>query len=310
MLNDVHVKPVASVHTGSRKREGGAQVAILRPRVCAALLGLWLAGAAVMAAQAAEDAMQNAPAEQAASAVTEPLLVGMPYVVPPHVAGSKVRTPEGMAALLIEQLNKQVPVHTVAVISDASGGRISQNTPAQAPAVQLIALDAPARQNWRREGATVIPSGYRAGIMAIMRTDTDIQSWDDLRGRTVCLAQGSLLAGTMQARYGVTEKVFRAPADSLLDLRIGGCDAAVHDSTMLAALLEFPEWQKFSARLPVQDERDLVFVVDAGFASAVELLQNQVAQWQETELLPKLTRQAAQDIAFEVYMDQEVPDCH
>src|SRR5690606_12492344 len=105
-------------------------------------------------------------------------------------------------------------------------------------------------------GAVVIPTGYRAGVMAIMRTDTDIRQWEDLRGRIVCLTEESGLVGALHERYGATEKVYRAPADALLDLRIGGCDATVHDSTMLQALLEFPEWEKFSARLPVQNMRE------------------------------------------------------
>ncbi len=258
MLNDAHIKQLSGT-----------------------LLSLVLAGGAASVA--------------AGSTLPDPLALGVNYVVPPHKPGAKVRTPEGMAPLLIEHLNKRVPVQPVT---------------ATAVDAQLVSLDTQSRQKLRSEGTTVIPTGYQAGIMAIMRTDTDIKRWEDLRGRTVCLAEGSLLAGTMQARYGATEKVFRAPADSLLDLRIGGCDAAVHDSTMLKALLEFPEWQKFSAQLPVQNERDLVFVVAEGSASLADALRSEVAQWQHADLLTKLTRQAVQDIAFEVYMDQEVPDCH
>lgn len=233
---------------------------------------------------------------------TEPLTLGMSYVVPPHVPGSKVRTPEGLAPLLAERLEKAVPLKTVSVASATSGSE--QRQTADAFLLQLNADEA------TREPGQVIPTGYRAGIMAIMRTDTDIKRWEDLRGRTVCLAEGGGLVGQMQARYGAVEKVFRAPADALLDLRIGGCDATVHDSTMLEALLDFPEWQKFSARLPVQQERDLAFIVPENATALAEILQSQVRQWQESDLLARLTRQAARDIAFEVYMDQEVPDCH
>ena len=105
----------------------------------------------------------------------------------------------------------------------------------------------------------------------------------------------------MQARYGAIEKLHRAPADALLDLRIGGCDATVHDSTMLHALLSFPEWKKFSARLPVQQERELAFVVNEPDAEWVQDLRSTVRQWRDKKLLAKLTEQSAHDIAFEVY---------
>jgi len=240
-----------------------------------------------------------------AATAPSPLALGMAYVVPPHVPGSKVRTPEGLAPLLAERLAKQLPVQPVAV------PQTDAFSPAGQGLQQVDALLLPLGDEAAvRPRAVVIPSGYRSGIMAIMRTDTDIRRWEDLRGRTVCLAEGSGLAGRMQAEYGAIEKVFRAPADALLDLRIGGCDAAVHDSVMLEALLEFPEWKKFSARLPVQHEKDLAFVLPENDPALVQLVRVQVKKWQDAKLLAKLTKQSARDIAFEVYMDQEVPDCH
>lgn len=236
------------------------------------------------------------------TAAAQPLTLGMSYVVPPHAAGAKVRTPEGLAPVLAERLGKTLRLQAVPV-----GPGVAANfagDPADALLLPLSAAEA------GQAAGQVIPTGYRAGIMAIMRTDTDIHQWSDLRGRTVCLAEGSGLAGRLQTDYGAVEKIFRAPADALLDLRIGGCDAAVHDSTLLEAVLEFPEWQKFSARLPVRQERDLAFVVPAHATALADTLRSQAHAWQQDDLLQRLTRQAARDIAFEVYMDQEVPDCH
>ena len=245
----------------------------------------------------------------AAFAGTETLTLGMAYVVPAHQPGAKVRTPEGMAPLLADWLTKrslvsEIPVTTERVVLTAEG-----EAAASQGEVDAFLLSLPADTPKDRVGS-VIPTGYRAGMMAIMRTDTDIHHWEDLRGRTVCLTQESGLAGSLEERYGAIEKVFRAPADALLDLRIGGCDATVHDSAMLEALLEFPEWKKFSARLPIQDERELLFIVPEHSSRFAQALGDQVRQWQESRLLNELTQQAARDIAFEVYMDQEVPDCH
>src|SRR3546814_17373291 len=86
--------------------------------------------------------------------------------------------------------------------------------------------------------------------MAIMRTDTDIKSWQQLKGRTVCLSEGGRYVGALTRQYGAVEIVFKAPADSLLALRTGGCAAAVHDDVMLKELLKLPEWKKFSSSLP------------------------------------------------------------
>src|SRR5690606_9156293 len=210
---------------------------------------------------------------------------------------------EGPAALLAERLSKSLPLETVQL---ADGAKAKAKAEAEADA-RLVPLTP---EELAAQAEAVIPTGYRAGLMAIMRTDTDIHRWEDLRDRTVCLAEGSGLAGERQARYGAIEKVYRAPADALLDLRIGGCDATVHDSTMLHALLAFPEWRKFSAQLPIQEERELAFVVSDPAADWVQEVRSAVRNWQSQKLLAKLTQQSAHDIAFEVYMDQEVPDCH
>ncbi len=236
---------------------------------------------------------------------TEALTLGMAYVVPPHVSGAKVRTPEGVAPLLAERLAELVPVKQITAAPITQ--RQSDGPGLSEVDALLVPLEPGAEGDKQR---VVIPTGYRAGIMAIMRTDTDIKRWEDLQGRTVCITEASGLTGQLQSRYGAIEKVYRAPADALLDLRIGGCDATVHDSTMLQALLKFPEWKKFSARLPVQQERDLAFIVKRSDTELAKTLQSRVGEWRKSDLLAKLTHQSARDIAFEVYLDQEVPDCH
>ncbi|HLV28164.1 MAG TPA: transporter substrate-binding domain-containing protein [Burkholderiaceae bacterium] len=273
--------------------------------IVAAVLGV-SAGAVGQTVPAGEgDAV--APEKTAVAGVTQaaPVSLGLPYVVPPHVPGAKVRTPEGLAPLLAEQLARSLPLEQVAV--PRAVHRQIDARAAPATDILLLPLD---QGELVGDEHVVVPTGYRAGVMAIMRTDTDIRSWEDLRGRTVCLTEGGGLVGQMQARHGAIEKVFRAPADALLDLRIGGCDAAVHDSTMLEAVLAFPEWKKFSARLPVQREKDLAFILPKDEPALIEAVQSEVRQWRQTDLLARLTRQSAQDIAFEVYLDQEAPDCH
>src|SRR5690606_4787995 len=100
--------------------------------------------------------------------------------------------------------------------------------------------------------------------------------------------------------------VFKAPADSLLALRIGGCDAAVHDSAMLSELIKLPEWKKFSARLPVQDLAPLAFVVAAGDVESAAYLKTVAKDWAKNGYFQKVTKAAVNDIAFEVYLDQTV----
>ncbi|MCC2596795.1 transporter substrate-binding domain-containing protein [Pusillimonas sp. MFBS29] len=233
------------------------------------------------------------------------LQVGMSYVVPPFVGGSKVRTPEAIDTALAQALAGKLALALQAVPAQAGGKEmlLGEDRPR---AVLVPASDV---QSTRQTSVT-IPTGYELAPMAIMRTDTDIKSWKQLKDRTVCLSEGGRYVGTMAARYGAREMIYRAPADALLALRTGECDAAVHDETMLRSLLKLPEWKKFSANLTVKDKEPLVFVAAADDQPVVSALKQLTREWKSRKELAALTKTRANDIAFEVYLDQVVADCH
>jgi polar amino acid transport system substrate-binding protein len=160
------------------------------------------------------------------------------------------------------------------------------------------------------ENLEVVPLGYRAAPMAIMRTDSSIRRWEQLRGRTACVAEGGNYVGDLEARYGAVEIVHPSPADALLALRTGGCDVMVHDSPMLEELIRLPEWKKFSRRLPPRPSSTLALLVPSTDSQAVSRVQDVVEEWKANAFAQALVKNAVRNIAFEVYLDQEVPDCH
>lgn len=261
-----------------------------------ALLGVALAGACSITFAA--NAVKNAGQPGA-------LLVGLHHVAPPYSAGAKFRTPENIDSFLAESVAEQMKARLTAV-------PVSQKDRANAIASRKtnIVLTTLSGSDALGKSVAIVPTGYSSGPMAIMRTDTTIKTWEQLKGRKVCVAQDGRYAGTIAQKYGATEMVFRAPADALLALRIGDCDAAVHDSTMLEQLLKLPEWKKFSARLPIGQVSPLVFAVPASDTHTVKLLSRVASDWSATGHLKQLTEKMVRNIAFEVYLDQNVPDCH
>jgi polar amino acid transport system substrate-binding protein len=261
----------------------------------------------MLLAAASACAVGNVSADNALERVKQQgrLVAGVAYVVPEYKAGAKFRTPERLDTALAEEVARRmgVPLRTLSATA-ADRARLL----AAGKADLLVAASADGDP--LRRSAALIPTGYSAGPMAIMRSDTDIKTWEQLKGRTVCVAEDGRHVGTISAKYGAVEKVFKAPADSLLALRIGGCDAAVHDSALLEELIKFPEWKKFSARLPVGPRTPVVFAVPAGDANAKAFLNQVAAEWRASAYLAQLVRKTVRHIAFEVYLDQDVPDCH
>ena len=233
------------------------------------------------------------------------LNVGVSVIVPPYVAGAKYRTPESIETLLAEDLAARLQV-SLAALRATPANRMQLLAGGNADVV----LAAVADTDPLLRTAQVIPTGYTAAPLAILRTDTDIKQPQQLKGRTVCLSEGGAYVGIMAARYGATEKIYPAPADSLLALRTGACDAAVHDDAMLNELLKLPEWKKFSARLPVGPRTALVLIAPAGDADTLAFLKKTARAWAESSYWPQIRKKWANDVAFEVYLDQNVPDCH
>lgn len=225
-----------------------------------------------------------------------PVHVGLAHVPAKPVPGAKDRTPVNIETLLA---------------GNAAGAALEELAFAQA----LEQLESGKLDAWAGVMAhdATLPAGIKvhrldwsAGPMATMRTDTDIRSWQDLRGRTVCLSADGRFVGEMAARFGAIEQIYGHAADALLGVRIGECDATVQDESFLHHLLQFPEWKKFSATLKPYREAQLVLLQAPAGRSA----SNRLADAFGRKLVAKQAETQARDIAFEVYMDQVVPDCH
>ena len=155
-----------------------------------------------------------------------------------------------------------------------------------------------------------IETGYRSAKSVAMRTDTDIVEWSNLAGRIVCVAEAGVDEQRIAASHGATLRIERAPALSLMLVRTGECDAALHDEALLAALFEEEGWQKFSATLPpVEPSALVVETVDSNPALRREVEEAVRALAADSEWGTRRARWA-RNVSFEVYLEQDAPDCH
>jgi polar amino acid transport system substrate-binding protein len=89
-----------------------------------------------------------------------------------------------------------------------------------------------ASMQWTEERAqilTFVPTPYdQSGGAAIARKGIGLTRWEDLKGKPVCLSQGSNFAKPLVETYGAQVKGYPGMPESLLALRGGNCVAAVH----------------------------------------------------------------------------------
>lgn len=271
-------------------------------RLCLAAL-LAVALPALLGAAAQPGAAADPLAAACARGV---LVVGVPFLADAPLAGAKVRTPERLDGVAAERLARQLglPLQLRRLAAGDAAAQLASG------AVDLVLAD-------RRDGAplaaqapgmAVVGTGYATAPKAVIRGDTALRRWQDVAGRSVCMADAAQGAQALAQRHGATVRTYRAPSDALVAVREGACDLALIDDAVWAPLMKFPEWKKFSATLAPQGRAPNWYgwppPADAAWLAA------QMQAWHREGAWTAMTAKWARDVAFDVYLDQEVPDCH
>lgn len=233
------------------------------------------------------------------------LIVGVPYLAPPLAAGAKVRTPERLDSAIAQRLGKDLGLPVTLEQVDA---RQAQALLASG-AVDLVLADQADAEGMLPSGIRRVPTGYATRPQAVIRDDTAMRRWPDAAGRTACMSEAAVAAQALARRWGATVRVYRVPSDALVAVRQGQCDLGLVDDTVRAPLMSYPEWKKFSATLPLEGSAvEHVWLLrdkaEAGW------LAGRMREWRGQEGWRKMTSQWARNVAFDVYLDQSVPDCH
>lgn len=134
---------------------------------------------------------------------------------------------------------------------------------------------------------------YRVGGAVIVPKQSDIRRWEDLKGKTVCISQGSSYTRPVQVEYGAIPKGFKGSAESLLALRGDNCAGAVHDNTLLQPLVRGnPEWQNYRIVLPELNPAPTVIWTRKGEQDTISAVDRIVQNWHRSGWLVATEKKA------------------
>lgn len=273
---------------------------LLRPTLVAALLAIaTLAGAT----------HPSEPSAFAAARVRGELVVGVPYLAPPAKAGAKIRTPERLDTAIAQKLGERLglPVSLRQVSSEEIVSALASGQ------IDLMLTESVDSKRAVADAATLssVPTGYFTRPKAIIRSDTRLRQGTELKGRRVCMASANSQAQSRANAWGAQVAVYRVPSEALVAVREGSCDVALIDDAVWTPLMRFPEWKKFSSTLTPDGPRsERIWQLASGDAASRVWLEGEMRTWQRDNAWKTLTAKWARDVAFDVYLDQEVPDCH
>jgi polar amino acid transport system substrate-binding protein len=95
----------------------------------------------------------------------------------------------------------------------------------------------------------VQPQYYGAGVNVLALKSAGFKSWDQLRGKKVCLIQGTFTNKDLQTKYGVQGLAFPGTAEAYTALRNGSCVAFAYDDTAIQGELLKPQWKDYDMPL-------------------------------------------------------------
>ena len=137
----------------------------------------------------------------------------------------------------------------------------------------------------------VEPDYYASGTNVMAKKSENLKSWADLKGKKVCLIQGSFYNKELQEKYGVEGVAFPGTAEAYSALRNGNCVAFAYDDTAIVGELQKPEWKDYDMPLDSILIQPWGLGVKQGAKAFADFMSKTVADWHKTGFIQRLEKQ-------------------
>jgi polar amino acid transport system substrate-binding protein len=132
----------------------------------------------------------------------------------------------------------------------------------------------------RRKLIDIIDPGYYAsGVNALAPRSLHLHVWQQLRGKPVCMIEGSFYIADIAQRYEPEVITFKTTGDMYDALMRERCRAAVYDDTAIVGRLQSPEWRDYEMPLLSIMVEPWGIGVRLGEARLEKRLSDQVKEW-------------------------------
>ncbi len=143
----------------------------------------------------------------------------------------------------------------------------------------------------RRKIVDIIePSYYGSGTNILSLKSLKITSWEQLRGKKICLIQGAFYNKELQEKYGVEGVAFPGTAEAYAALKNGNCVGFAYDDTAIVGEMQKPEWSDYEMPLD-----SILFVpwglaVNQGEKEFGAFMAKTITDWHKTGFIAELEK--------------------
>ena len=141
----------------------------------------------------------------------------------------------------------------------------------------------------RRKIVDIVDPVYYASGVNIMSLKTQrVTSWDQLRGKKICLIQGAFYNKELQEKYGVEGVAFPGTAEAYAALKNGNCVGFAYDDTAIVGELQKPEWGTYEMPLDSLLPVPWGMAVKQGEKAFADFLSKTITEWHKTGFITQL----------------------
>jgi polar amino acid transport system substrate-binding protein len=136
----------------------------------------------------------------------------------------------------------------------------------------------------------VDPNYYGSGTNILAPKSAGLKSWEQLRGKKVCLIQGAFYNKELQEKYGVDGVAFPGTAETYAALKNGNCIAFAYDDTAIVGEMLKPEWSAYEMPLDSILFAPWGLAVKQGEKAFADFMSKTSADWHKTGFIQQLEK--------------------
>jgi polar amino acid transport system substrate-binding protein len=136
----------------------------------------------------------------------------------------------------------------------------------------------------------VDPDYYASGTNVMAKKSEKLKSWEQLKGKKVCLIQGAFYNKELQEKYGVEGVAFPGTAEALTALRNGNCVAFAYDDTAIVGELQKPESKDYEMPLNSILVQPWGIAVKQGEKAFADFVSKAIVDWHKKGMIGQLEK--------------------
>ncbi|HUC62995.1 MAG TPA: transporter substrate-binding domain-containing protein [Alphaproteobacteria bacterium] len=136
----------------------------------------------------------------------------------------------------------------------------------------------------------VEPDYYASGVNIMVPKSSHYKDWEQLKGKKVCLIQGSFYNKELQEKYGIEPVAFKGTAEAYSALKDGNCVGMAYDDTALYGQVQLPEWKDYEVPFKSIDVVPWGLAVKLGETNFANFMSKTITDWHKTGFIIKLEK--------------------